>query len=217
MTELPDWLHRNVSEPRFRPYLHATGGGPEAALELYQWNIAVASAFYTPLHWLEITLRNALHHELRRYFARPDWWTAAPLADNGRRAVARAQDQVARRKAAGCPDDLVTELSLGFWVSLLSRGRAYDRTLWVPALHRAFPHQSGRRHDLHAELVPILHFRNRIMHHEPIHQLDLRNHHGTVYRLLGYVSPRISTLAAQLDRTPTLLDNRPDVAGGDAS
>lgn len=217
MTALPDWLHRNVSEPRLRPYLAATGGDVEAALELYQWNIAVASAFYTPLHWLEVTLRNALHHELRQHFVRPDWWTTAPLDDNGRRAVARAQAQLARRKAGACSDDLVTELSLGFWVSLLSRGRAYDRTFWVPALHRAFPHQSVRRDELHADLFRILHFRNRIMHHEPIHQLDLGRYHRTVYRLLDCVSPRISALAARLDRTSTLLGNRPGVLRGDAS
>ncbi|MEV6872643.1 hypothetical protein [Amycolatopsis sp. NPDC051128] len=217
MTALPGWLDRNISEPRFRPYLDATGGDPAPALELYQWNIAVASAFYTPLHWLEVTLRNALHHELRSHFGRPDWWATAPLADNGRRAITRAHTQLTKRKAAGCPDDLVTELSLGFWVSLLSRGLAYDRTLWVPALHRAFPHHSGRRHDLHADLFPLLHFRNRIMHHEPIHQLDLRRYHSTIYRLLGYVSPQVSALSARLDRTPALLDNRPDATRGATS
>jgi hypothetical protein len=217
MTELPGWLHRNVSEPRFRPYLTATNGDPDLALELYQWNIAVASAFYTPLHWLEVTLRNAVHHELRSHFARPDWWATAPLDDNGRRAIARAHAQLAKRNPAGCPDDIVTELSLGFWVSLLSRGRAYDRALWVPALHRAFPHHSGRRHDLHAELVPMLHFRNRIMHHEPIHQLNLKRYHTTIYELLGYVSPQVCALAARLDRTPALLGARPETPSGGSS
>ncbi len=52
--------------------------------------------------------------------------------------VKQAQEKVSVPRSSQDADDLVTELSFGFWVSLISR--TYDRPLWVPALHRAFPH-----------------------------------------------------------------------------
>jgi len=36
------------------------------------------------------------------------------------------------------PGRVVAELSFGFWIGLV--GKQYDHTLWVPHLHRAFPH-----------------------------------------------------------------------------
>jgi hypothetical protein len=172
----------------------------------------VASAFYYLLHWVEVGWRNAMHGQLQRHFGRADWWAAAPLDANGRNKVRRAQGQLDRRKPAlGTPDDLVTEFTFGFWVSLLSRGKAYDRTLWVPALHRAFPYYSGLRRGLHGEAYVVLHFRNRIMHYEPIFGLDLMACRETIYRLLRYVSPRVVDLVGDLDRIPRALARRPPV------
>ncbi|WP_203923445.1 hypothetical protein [Rugosimonospora africana] len=72
-------------------------------------------------------------------------------------------------------DDVVAELQFGFWTSLLSnhRGSQYGRLLWVPTLHRSFPHYHGRRRDLHDNYEAMRLLRNRIMHHEPIHHRDL--------------------------------------------
>lgn len=138
MTDDPDDdIPEILSMPRFDSYLKATGGDRRAAIKLYHWNLEAASAFYDLLHWVEIGCRNAIHRELGRHFRREDWWESAPLDQNGRKTVARATAQLVRRKPrTGTADDLVTELSFGFWVSLLSKGDAYDRTLWVPALHR---------------------------------------------------------------------------------
>jgi hypothetical protein len=175
----------------------------------------VAAAFYHLLHWIEVGWRNAMHQRLREHFGRADWWEAAPLDANGLDKVRRARRQLDRRKpAVGTSDDLVTELTFGFWVSLLSRGHAYDRTLWVPALHRAFPHYSGLRRALHAEAYPVLHFRNRIMHYEPIFDLDLVTYRATICRLLGYLSPTVVTLVSDLDRIPETLARHPDRVPG---
>jgi hypothetical protein len=153
-----------------------------------------------------------MHARLQAHFDRADWWEAVPLDANGRNKVRRARAQLDRRKPAlGTPDDLVTEFTFGFWVSLLSRGKAYDRTLWVPALHRAFPYYSGLRRALHAEAYLVLHFRNRVMHYEPIFGLDLVAYRATIYRLLGYLSPRVVALVHDLDRIPQALTRRPPI------
>ena len=162
-SELPAWVRRTLSEPRFAAYLRAAVGDAEVALRLYWWNIEVSAAFYGLLHCLELSLRNALHHQLGNRFG--------PSIRRGVRVDV---------------DDIVAGLPFGFWVSLLSRGAAYDRQLWVPALHRAFPGYSGRREKLHDNLLAMVLFRNRIMHHEPIHHRDLAADHAKIYRLLGY-------------------------------
>lgn len=93
-------------------------------------------------------------------------------------------------------------------MSLVSRGAAYDRTLWVPALHRAFPFYKGRRQPLHDNLLAMVLLRNRIMHHEPVHHRDLRADHAKIYRLLGYISPRMVKELEALDRVGEVLRRR---------
>ncbi len=65
-------------------------------------------------------------------------------------------------------DELRSSYARDDWWTVLSNNRhsQYDRRLWVPCLHRAFPHYRGRRRDLYDNLETMRLFRNRIMHHE---------------------------------------------------
>ncbi|KJE23536.1 Abi-like protein [Frankia torreyi] len=216
ITEQPDWIHRLLSPPRLRSYLHATDGSSDAAIRLYWWNAAVSAAFYGPLHCLEIGLRNALHGRLCTHYGRPDWWSVAKLADEDARKVRQAGDKLRRANTRPpTSDDVVAALTFGFWVALLSRGRSYDRTLWVPALHQAFPYYTGRRDELHRNLVTMLYLRNRVMHYEPIHHRDLGADRAKIYRLLGYLSPEAVREVELLDRIPEILARRDGIWSGD--
>ncbi|MFC4911835.1 hypothetical protein [Actinomadura gamaensis] len=195
---------------RLRPYLTATDGDVESAVRLYSWNIEISSAFYGPLHCLEIGLRNSLHDRLREHHGRDDWWHAAPLRPESRRKVEDAQRKARRARAGRRPvlaDDVVAELTFGFWVSLLST--TADRHFWVPTLHQAFPAYRGSRRDLHHPLFTMLLFRNRVMHYEPVHDRPLANRHATTYRLLGHIDQGLVDLARSLDRVPEVLARRP--------
>lgn len=205
----PKWIDSALSRARFAPYLAAKGGDLTAAIRLYWWNVEISSAFYPSLHCLEVAVRNAMHARLGARFRHVDWWNAVPLRDNGRLLVAEAARKVQRRtgSAPGTADDMVTELSFGFWVSLISR--TYHRELWIPCLHKALFGYRGRRADLHESLLTIVFLRNRIMHHEPIHHRHLMADHGTIYRLLSYVSPDLVAQLAPFDRVPKLLQERP--------
>ncbi|MFI7453949.1 hypothetical protein ACIBQX_41120 [Nonomuraea sp. NPDC049714] len=206
--ELPGWVERVISVPRFAPYLGALPGDHLVALDLYQWNVRASEAFYVPLHYLEICLRNAEHDRLRNRFGTEDWWRVAPLDEYETAKITAAKQKLAR-KGVSLPsaDDVVTELSFGFWVSLLSR--RYDRHLWVPALHEAFPHYSGRREPLRDNLQAMVLLRNRIMHHEPIHHRHLAADHAKIYRLLAYVEPQVIGSLQAFDRVPEVLAQRP--------
>lgn len=113
-------------------------------------------------------------------------------------------------------DDIVAELSFGFWTSLLSNNRhsQYDRRLWVPYLHRAFPLYRGRRRDLHDKLEAMRLLRNRIMHHEPIHHRDLAADRRKVYELMGYLDAALAKEVSAMDRVPDVLRRRQAVCGG---
>jgi hypothetical protein len=207
MSTEPDWIRDALSAPRFAPYLAKTSGDRHAAIELYWWNVGVSAAFYTPLHCLEMALRNAVHQQLAVRFGRTDWWEVVPLNKSGLRIVADTRSKLATRTRATTADDMVAELSFGFWVSFVSN--TYHRTLWVPCLHRAFPFHRGRRGPLHNDLHTMLLFRNRIMHHEPIHHRHLEADHRTILRLLGYLSPAMAEQLTSYDQVRTMLGQRP--------
>lgn len=207
---LPEWMRQFFSEPRLAPYLQAAKGDAPRAAALYWWNIKVSQAFYLPLGRLEVAVRNALHSELRARYERADWWFAAPLTENSSRLVEQAWSKCARR---GCSkpsaDDVVAQLSFGFWVALISK--AYDRGLWVPTLHKAFPNYSGRRDQLHRSLDTMRLLRNRIGHQEPIHHRDLAADHAKIYRLLDCLSSELSAGVRLRDEVPAVLAGRPEV------
>lgn len=211
---LPEWMLRSLSLPRLRRYVRAARGDARVATRLYWWNIEVSAALLGPLHCLELALRNALHDTLARHHGRTDWWMAARLSERGKRLVDDAYRSCGRRLTRTTTDDVVAELSFGFWVSLLSHASGYDRRFWVPALHRAFPHYRGRRDRLYDELSSLVLLRNRIMHHEPVHHRDLAADHAKIYRVLGYLSPELAEEAQAMDRFPAVVAGRGGTLGG---
>lgn len=214
------WMRKTFSAPRLDAYTRAMNHDASAAERLYWWNIEVSGAFYGPLHCLEVALRNTLHDELRSSFAQDEWWRAAPLQPNGIRMITEADASCRRRSSSPITaDDIVAELTFGFWTSLLSNNRhsQYDRRLWVPYLHRAFPYYHGRRRDIHDNLETMRLLRNRIMHHEPIHHRDLAADHRKIYQLINYIDVNTAKEALAMDRVPLVLGRRRAVCDGSQS
>jgi hypothetical protein len=149
-----DVLRDVISAQRLAPYEQAAGGDMSVGWRLYAWNIEVSAAFHGLLGCLEIALRNAMHVRLVAHFGRDDWWHAptATLHWLTRQKITNAETQIARRRQTPDADRVVTELSLGFWVSLLGPGDQYELRLWRPALHLAFPGYHGPRRPLRLRL-----------------------------------------------------------------
>ncbi|MFF1673534.1 hypothetical protein ACFVWN_27705 [Nocardiopsis flavescens] len=209
-TGIPAWMVSAYSSPRLAPYLRHSGGDAVRAVNLYHWNVMVSAAFYGPLHTFELALRNSLHSHLSTHFEQGDWWDRAPLDSEGQRLVRQAK---ARCHRSAGTDDIVTELSLGFWSSLVAR--RYDRDLWVPVLHRAFPGYRGPRRVLQDRLYSLRLLRNRIMHHEPIHHRHLEADHAKLYLVLSYISPEIASGIKPFDRVPEVLLVKDQMCRGD--
>ncbi|USG60571.1 hypothetical protein NBZ79_15500 [Sneathiella marina] len=64
-----------ISNPRFKTYLGAMDNNPEAALQLYQWNVQVSAEFIFPLHVCEVAVRNAVSSI--QYLSKSTWRSVA--------------------------------------------------------------------------------------------------------------------------------------------
>ncbi len=210
-------LEASFSAERMSTYVAAAAGDRERAVALYAWNTVVSGAFYEPLQGLEIALRHALHGQLTRCYG--EAWYDNPEAglDIGTlERIAEARTKLARVGQVPTPSRVVTDLTFGFWVALLRVGRRldlsghradYERTLWRPALRRAFPHRAKlTRMAAHQALDPLRKLRNQIAHHKPIFARRLDEDHTRILEVTGWISLEARAWIERRSRVPLLLD-----------
>jgi len=197
--------------PRLGRYIHHCGGDKAAAWRMYRWNLEVSAAFYEPLHCLEVGVRNALNVQMLNAYGVSNWWTVAPLDAGALRLVQKAQAKLTRGRARDgkrcVDDDLIAELTFGFWAALIAT--RYDRAFWIPTLRHAFPFLDESRKELHHRLESAVLFRNRIMHYEPIFHRDLAADFRKIVRVVGYIDQDAAVALKQADRLSVLLAGRP--------
>jgi hypothetical protein len=204
-------LERRISAERFAPYRAVAGDDLEQAIRRYERNTEVSAAFWAVLSDLEILVRNAMHEKLSAWsiamYGQADWYV-----DQGKVFTAQTASDIdtARRHAAAngraeSAGRIVAELPLGFWRYLLSS--RYERSLWLPCLRDAFPGIRGRgmRRDVHDAMRDLHLLRNRIAHHEPIHNRPLSKLHGVALTTAGWVCPTTRQWIAARSRVPALL------------
>lgn len=195
-------LRRSLSDERFAPYLGASGGDEIAALRLYAWNTAVAGAFYGPLQACEVTLRNHVHSALSARYGR-QWFESCPhLSRDELRMAKGAIESIRRRRKDPAPGRVVAELGFGYWVSLFAN--RYDETLWRADLVKLFSPRPRRR-GLHDRLDRLRTPRNRIAHHEPIHQRDLTADFQRIVDILTWLDPMVADWAGKHSRVPNII------------
>jgi hypothetical protein len=208
-------LEVRLSVDRLAAYRGAVRAGDlQAALRLYEWNSAIAAAFFQDLGHMEVLLRNALNDQLTSWHTRAGraghWYDDPAGVLDGRRHedLAAAREQLRREGKTATPGRIVAELNFGFWRFLLAH--RYQTVLWAPALRLAFPHLQPRRRDLVYDPVQRLNkLRNRIAHHEPIHPLDLPALHEDLRRIVGYIDPAAEAWLSTLSTVATQLHQRP--------
>lgn len=169
-------VERTISKERLTRYLAATKQDMDAALTLYEHNVEISEALFGFLHGLEVAVRNSIHYTLCADLGVSDWYrggTPLPWSKTHEQlsftSVMRDMITTAKDKAgsAPTPGKVIAELTFGFWPSLIAKN--FNASLWVPCLHKAFPHAGPiKRREIHRRLDTIRWLRNRIAHHEPI-------------------------------------------------
>ena len=181
-------LELAISAERLHPYIIRAGGSRVKAILLYERNVALSEALYGVTQGIEIALRNVLHSRLSSSPYGPMWFDAAPLESPQAAMVIEAKAKLSRDGRGLTPGALVAELSFGFWTALLAK--SYEKLLWVPHLHKAFPHAVNKsRFDIHEQLAEIRLLRNRIAHYEPILKLDLPKYYARTLKALEWICP----------------------------
>jgi len=201
-----------LSTERLAPYLRAMNGDHVKALELYEWNLVVSSAFFEMLAVLEVVLRNALSERLAlRHGSLPGHWyenTLETFSAQASRDIVEARRRVALRHHRESSGRVVAELNFGFWKFLLAK--RYEATLWTHCLRHAFPHLGPQSRAIVYGALDELHaLRNRIAHHEPIHARDLSADVLTISRVLGWIDPHVRDWALGISRVVPLISVRP--------
>lgn len=172
-----EWAEGWLTSPRLKPYLATCAGDFEKALDLYEWNLAVAQILDRDIAHFEVALRNAYDRVMRETWG--DGWlldgtspVQKPIVRTNKRGKQTDLNRVSRKTIkyaeAGLPrnhtrDDLVAALTLGFWVYLGDRPR--EAEVWRAGLYKAWPKGTNRA-ELQKRLLGILHTRNRVAHPE---------------------------------------------------
>jgi hypothetical protein len=154
-------LERAIARDRLAPYLADSKGDLGQAILMYELNTLFCQGLYGVLQPLEIIFRNSLHRTISVGTGKSNWYDFSLLRTREYESVKEAKANILRRSAAITPGRVVAELTFGFWTRLVSA--EYEKTLWVPHLHKAFP--CLRKPDRASDLPPI--FSPRIMRLSP--------------------------------------------------
>lgn len=212
----PDQLRRLehiLQSERIDRYMPAAGGDRQRAFGLYLWNCALCEAFLLPLHFAEISCRNAIHRALVSRCG-PQWFesrTLANLLDDRRRAelVDAAGKELRQHGAAMTGHHVVSGLTFGFWEHLTTK--RFERFLWAKGLSPAFPDAPAakRREDLHGLLESVRRWRNRIAHHQAIFDKGPMRKHQDAIEIIGWSCAESGSWVASVSRVPLTISLRP--------
>jgi hypothetical protein len=198
-------FEESLSLERFGRYLAWAAGDRERAIDLYTLNAQISECLYTPLHMLEVALRNRIHTVLAA--AAHDRWFDDPEFQKGNRQaeqLAKAKVELAEDGKDLSPGRVVAALTFGYWTAFFGPG--YEDT-WRKGLHAIARDSNGkslRRKDFSAPLTPIRVLRNRIAHHEPILSWNLPKHHENIVLLTEWLSPPAALWCRTHSRFPAV-------------
>lgn len=228
MSKQQQWVLEWLTASRYGKYLRAAGGDHTRALALYEWNAELASAMLHDLSHLEVGIRNAYDRALLQHpvtnggdWLEPPTYTALlpPHWDTDRAGNPQDKNSTPRgqiknaRKAAGYAagglvprGKVVAELMFGFWSYLTDS--LHEKTLWVPALHKAFVPGADRK-TLHAAMAELRDVRNRVAHHESVFDQRPENVRRSIIYVARNLSPDLQSHLTATSRLPALLKAKP--------
>lgn len=188
------------SSNRLNSYKYNDNDDNSIALERYLYNIELSKSLYPLLSILEISLRNRINQAIEDTIQND--WLINELNNQNILLTGefnKLQDAKQKLLKKGhynfTKDDLIAELSLGFWVYLC--GRKYKNSLWhktgfFKTVFVDYPNFS--EFDKLGKITPtlqlMLKLRNRIFHHEIIinYPYGINNCYNDLRKVLGYIS-----------------------------
>ena len=213
-------LREVASDVRLQSY-RASDRDEVDTVVAYLWNLRLSEALYPILAIFEVALRNALHNALSQRFDTENWFDQeGVLGERDRDEVEDAKERLKRNDIDVDANEIVSHLSLGFWVALLQRHYA-DR-FWDPdngaLLKAVFPYAPEERLD-REEVWDISNrarvLRNRVAHYRPVfNQERLAEDHADTVTIIGWMSRAMGDLVELTDRFDEVWDHGWEQARG---
>jgi hypothetical protein len=210
-------IPHTLSEPRFATYLQHSNNDPNHALELYQWNLEISSAFMTPIHLYEIVIRNAVIEPLEIVYTSNWPWDRSfilSLPDPSRSYSPRKNlVNVSNDSRNTTMGKVVAELKFAFWEKMFTA--RHDVRLWNPHFRTVFSNAPSShnihylREKIYHDIFAIRKLRNRIAHHEPIFTRNLHEDYDRILELISWRDPVASDWLDNIQKVSELLLNRP--------
>lgn len=186
-------IHATLSPERMAKYLSQARGNHDLAVRLYYWNCQLCGAFYGPINYAEVAVRNAIAMPLASRFG-PAWHRSSKLfgiLDARKQAeLASAIGKESRQHGAGMTAHHVTSaLTFGFWVGLMAA--SYDRHLWATGTRRSFPHAAAGedRASIHRKIDRVRQIRNDVMHYRSVFDKAPRRRLAEIEAVIGLICP----------------------------
>jgi hypothetical protein len=148
-------------------------------MKLYLLNVQVSASFHFTLHMCEVMLRNAIDRTISTMFT-SNWHTNPQfhriIDKYHRNKLFDSIKKNANRKTGNATKcGVIADLTLGFWVNLLSpkytnlwTNRFYKCFINYKELHPLSNNPVNALSALYNQLKKLNKFRNRIAHYEPI-------------------------------------------------
>jgi hypothetical protein len=195
-----------LSTERMAAYQQRIASGSKLDLySHYGWNMALCESLYSPLQMLEVSFRNNIHNAAKQHYGQDNWYDISGIIQpRDYRPIQDAKDGLTRRSRPLTADNVISELSFGFWTRLLDV--RYERILWPAIIRTSFPNMRRRertRQNLSRRFNQIRLLRNRIFHHEPVwYWQNLEQQHLDILDALGWLQPSARDLTLSIDKFP---------------
>jgi hypothetical protein len=176
-------------------------------------NQRIAAALMEDISHCELALRNCLDFRLQERLTAldvADSWLTDPTkelekfgGEGMNRKILAARRNVMLQKKLAVQEDVLAELSMGFWVELMSK-----RLLPVNVdLREAFEGLKGRDvRKLNWDLTQLKNLRNRVAHHHRVIHRDLLADYSLILKVAKLIHPQLAKLIAITSRTPGLIE-----------
>lgn len=196
-----------LTEARLSRYKLSDNDDNSEIINRYLWNIRLSEAFYPAISLFEVTLRNRIDISIKKNINKAWVYENNNLLLNiDRESILTAKQKLISKKKKCSESQIITELTLGFWVGLFKK--AYKPSIWNKpnTFSDVFPYFEQKKTDRVAIIYPklknILVLRNRISHHEPIfdNPNGLNNCFNDLVQLIYWISPETKDLLAKIDR-----------------
>lgn len=208
-------LKNSVSDIRLHSHkAHQSNSTCLELISLYFYNIQLSESLYPTLNFFEVSLRNSMYEAFKTEFNRADWYNQ-PNLFNGKllAQLTEVKSRLSNKGIQQTPNQIISELTLGFWVGLFNS--AYEQMIWrrypnlLKLIFPKIPKKYRQRIVIANRLNPIRDLRNRVFHHEPILLMkDLDKIHQTIYDVLNWQNPNVIQLLKSIDRFQELRRNK---------